>query len=347
MISEGVMVRDAATRGDVVQDGLWNDVHALEYSEKLYDSAHKGWRNVYVSAQIEEPGKIELEPIPHLFVGLVRAGVSNASYRTADMGGSVILRGGLLGLVAPHQALSFGLGKRLHTTHLYLNGSFVRRVVGEIYDGIPTALNIRSKVGFDDPLLEELVNAIAEAAEMNLPVSERYIDQLAKAAICEIARRHSNAPYLPSRSSRPEQLGRKEFAAFLDLIESKMDQKITLAQMAEGSGLTPGHFARVFKASTGGTPYQYLLNARVQRARHLLTSTTLPIMQIALQCGFADHVHFTRVFSRTTGQSPAAFRKASSMTAGPGVDMANGSSRFSPGRASEKPEMDSGYLPSV
>ncbi|MBV8972862.1 MAG: helix-turn-helix transcriptional regulator [Sphingomonadaceae bacterium] len=95
----------------------------------------------------------------------------------------------------------------------------------------------------------------------------------------------------------------------LEFIESDLDQAITLADMARVAGLSPFHFARMFKLTTGETPYRYVRARRLDRARTLLAKTSLPLAEIALACGFANQSHFTVAFGRLIGLSPGQYRR--------------------------------------
>ncbi|MEM1309361.1 MAG: helix-turn-helix transcriptional regulator, partial [Cyanobacteria bacterium P01_H01_bin.153] len=59
----------------------------------------------------------------------------------------------------------------------------------------------------------------------------------------------------------------------------------------------------------GVSPYRYLLQQRVERAKQLLEQRSLPISTIALDCGFANQTHLTKVFRQLTGITPKAYRK--------------------------------------
>jgi AraC-like DNA-binding protein len=67
-------------------------------------------------------------------------------------------------------------------------------------------------------------------------------------------------------------------------------------------------FNRMFKASFGCTPCQYVKRMRVARAQNLMVISTSPLSQIALECGFADQDHFSNCFRKVVGQRPAAWR---------------------------------------
>jgi transcriptional regulator GlxA family with amidase domain len=78
--------------------------------------------------------------------------------------------------------------------------------------------------------------------------------------------------------------------------------------LAELVGLSVFHFARAFRRSAGVSPHRFLLQSRVERVKHLLVETELPIVQIAILAGFADQSHCTRQFRKIAGITPGMFR---------------------------------------
>jgi AraC family transcriptional regulator len=74
--------------------------------------------------------------------------------------------------------------------------------------------------------------------------------------------------------------------------------------------LSPFHFAREFRSSTGRTAYQYLLDQRIERAKHLLKHRSWQVHEIAQMTGFHSPVNFVRTFRQRVGQTPGAWRKA-------------------------------------
>jgi AraC family transcriptional regulator len=94
-----------------------------------------------------------------------------------------------------------------------------------------------------------------------------------------------------------------------EMMRSRLDQAVPLAELARALSLSPSHFARAFKQTTGQPPHRWLLDQRIDKAKQLLSGTTLSLGEIALVCGFADQSHFTRMFSRVTNFSPGAWRR--------------------------------------
>lgn len=93
-------------------------------------------------------------------------------------------------------------------------------------------------------------------------------------------------------------------------IDSHLDDDLTLAQIAESLCVSPHHFAHVFKRAVGIAPHKYVIRRRVERAKELLDTTDLPIVEIALSVGCANQSHFSAMFHRFTGLTPHSYRAA-------------------------------------
>jgi AraC family transcriptional regulator len=94
----------------------------------------------------------------------------------------------------------------------------------------------------------------------------------------------------------------------VEFITDNLHHDLHLAEIASVVRLSPFRFARLFKAATGQSQYQYLLEQRLRRAKDFLRSGGLPIAEIAAQVGFPDHAHFSRTL-RERGVSPIAWRE--------------------------------------
>jgi AraC-like DNA-binding protein len=92
-------------------------------------------------------------------------------------------------------------------------------------------------------------------------------------------------------------------------IEANLSEKVGPQDLASLARLSTSHFARAFRATVGKSPYAYLIHRRIERTKEMMLETDLPLVQIALDCGLADQAHFTRLFTRIVGISPAAWRR--------------------------------------
>ncbi|NEQ53419.1 MAG: helix-turn-helix transcriptional regulator [Leptolyngbya sp. SIO3F4] len=92
------------------------------------------------------------------------------------------------------------------------------------------------------------------------------------------------------------------------IIDAHLGQEIRLNDLAQQVDMSQFHFGRLFKQSLEVSPYQYLLQQRVEKVKQLLKQTDKPIADIALSCGFNSHSHLNRKFRQLTGTTPKAYR---------------------------------------
>jgi AraC-like DNA-binding protein len=94
----------------------------------------------------------------------------------------------------------------------------------------------------------------------------------------------------------------------LAFIAENIEEEITLDDMAKIARMSVCYFARMFKQSVGTSPYQFVLEQRIDYGKYLLTQTDLPLVEIALRCGCANQSHFTTVFKQLLGVTPKRYR---------------------------------------
>lgn len=92
-------------------------------------------------------------------------------------------------------------------------------------------------------------------------------------------------------------------------LEEHLCQDVSLETLGELTGYHPLYLQRIFKQHTGRTPHGHLTALRLQKAKELLLATTLPVSQVAQQCGYSSVSHFTSLFKNSTGFPPLTYRK--------------------------------------
>jgi len=93
-------------------------------------------------------------------------------------------------------------------------------------------------------------------------------------------------------------------------VHDNLHRELRLAELSGLVHMSPYHFARLFKQSTGVSPHRFLVQRRIEQARALLEARTLPIAEIARSVGFRTPSHFTTTFRRVTGITPSVYRSA-------------------------------------
>jgi len=93
-------------------------------------------------------------------------------------------------------------------------------------------------------------------------------------------------------------------------IQDNVERELPLAELSAVVHMSPYHFARLFKSSTGLSPHRFVVRHRIDQAQALLADQTVPIVVIARSVGFRTASHFTTTFRRFTGVTPSTYRSS-------------------------------------
>jgi AraC family transcriptional regulator len=153
-----------------------------------------------------------------------------------------------------------------------------------------------------DPALQHIAMALRVAVQTGDALDHMYGEGLSTALAAHLLREYGAAVPRPKR-----QYGRlpcQKLARAVEYIQDKLDADLTVFGIAQAVDMSPDHFTRLFKKSTGQTPYQYVVEARVRKAKELLTTGKFNISEAASHVGFVDQSHLTRHFKRVFGLPP-------------------------------------------
>lgn len=159
----------------------------------------------------------------------------------------------------------------------------------------------------EDPLINHLGLALLAEAQSGGAGGAFYAETLGYTLAIHLLRHYSTVPAQPTFTGG---LSGSRLRRVREFINEHLDRDLTLAEMAAVAGLSPYHFARAFKRSTGRTPQQYMIERRIERAKQLLAKSELPIVEISASTGFKNQSHFTTTFRRLTAMTPKAYRIA-------------------------------------
>ena len=159
-------------------------------------------------------------------------------------------------------------------------------------------------IRFTDERMAPLMKLLADAVPDPDPSSHLYGDALVTALAVRFLGRND-----PGGTRSRARLSPLQLRDALGFLEAHLPSRVELSTLAALAGLSPSHYNRAFKASTGLAPYQWQLQARIERAQSLLLESTRSMEDIAEATGFADAVHFGRTFRKLIGATPSAWRK--------------------------------------
>jgi len=159
-----------------------------------------------------------------------------------------------------------------------------------------------------DDVFKHLALALLPALREPDQANKLFVDHAWRAVTAYLARSYGALRSAPA--SRRGGLAPWQERRAKEMLLADLSGNLTLPDLARACRLSCSHFSQAFRMSVGCPPHQWLLVKRVERAKHLLLNTSRSLSDIALETGFSDQSHFTRVFAQRVSSSPAAWRRA-------------------------------------
>jgi AraC family transcriptional regulator len=193
-----------------------------------------------------------------------------------------------------------------HCLHFYVRRDTLERLADE--HGARRIETLSWPHGVVDETVSHLGSALLPALERPECAGKLFLDHVVLALNTHFAYAYGGMRAAP-------RAGRGGLASWQErrckeLMNAHLSDQISLGELAKQCRLSISHFARAFRQSTGESPHRWLLKRRVETAKELLLSSELGISEIALDCGFTDQSHLTRVFSIMVGAPPGVWRRS-------------------------------------
>lgn len=188
-----------------------------------------------------------------------------------------------------------------------LANQLIQSVAAETLEQDPARIELLPEWQVRSPQIEAIGIMLLTELQQSASANRLYIDSLANVLAIHLLRHH--ATKTPRLKIYEGGLPQRQLIQVLDYIDAHLDRDIKLADLSQLLDTSQFHFSRLFKQSVGLSPYQYLMQQRIERAKQLLKHTDRLIMEIALDCGFNSHSQLSKQFRQLTGTTPKAYRK--------------------------------------
>ncbi|SEN11125.1 AraC-type DNA-binding protein [Luteibacter sp. UNCMF331Sha3.1] len=181
----------------------------------------------------------------------------------------------------------------------------------------PVAGLMRPPLGARDEILHSLALAMLPALARPDEANSLFIDHVTRAFHAHVTRTYGGAAR--ESDGRRQALACWQARVATELMDSRLDGKVSVRDLAVACNLSISHFSRAFVQTFGMPPHRWLIARRIDHAKALIRSGSLPLAQIATASGFATQSHFTRVFTSVVGASPSRWGRLSNPHAAPGL----------------------------
>jgi AraC family transcriptional regulator len=273
----------------------------------ILSSQNQGWGNILIEQFQPPPGEckvhsstdhticLSLSPRPvHLFQ--VKGGRSYSSlYRKGDIS------------FTPAQMPFFARWEEKDNyLQIRIASRFIQQVARETLAKNSDSLELMPEFRMRNSHIEAIALMLLQELQADHISSTLYVESLANILAVHLIRQHSTAQANPPIYEGG--LSQYQLQQVLNYIQDALDQDIKLADLAALLDMSQFHFSTLFKQAIGTSPYQYLLQQRIERAKQLLKQTDQSIVEIAFLCGFNSHSHLSKQFRQLTGTTPRQYR---------------------------------------
>lgn len=280
----------------------------------LADSVALHWSGLYVRRflchRVVDWFLVPATPEPLISCGLA----GSAEFREREVGEAWVTRPIRPGHIfvtrskTPYEvSFSSPVGEELEIVQVHIAVDHYLAALEAAYPGKTEEVEVIDFSGRDEALAH-LCFACAEMLSAQTSGKCRRI-----AALAQLLTSYLVEKYIAAADAKPDFHGGLpiwQLRKVEDHVSEHLAEEISVETLAELVELSPFHFSRVFKQTTGLSPLQFVTRQRITRAQQLIRETSRSLIQVALEVGYTSPSHFTKVFRRVTGVTPIAFRNS-------------------------------------
>jgi AraC family transcriptional regulator len=174
-------------------------------------------------------------------------------------------------------------------------------------ESVQREIELIPQLSIDDPVIQQLALALKTEIQTGCMSGRLYGESLGTALATRLVQNYAVSK--PSLEFKANGLPQSQLERVIEYMKVNLTQDLSILDLATLISMSESHFSRSFKQSVGIAPHQYLMQQRVERAKQLLERQVGSISDIALDCGFANQTHLTKIFRKMTGVTPKAYQK--------------------------------------
>ena len=168
-----------------------------------------------------------------------------------------------------------------------------------------SSIELQSAIAQSDILIKSI--ALNIKVELESQTSDRvYVESLFQALLMHLIKNYCTKEYSPTQVTAGLPPYRLKQA--IDYIDRHLDTNIKIKDVAKSIGISQYYFCRLFRQSTGITPYRYVIQQRILKAKALIGENQLSLLDIAIECGFSSQSQMTNHFRKLVGTTPKIYR---------------------------------------
>lgn len=278
-----------------------------------------GWPNVIIHSKVQQIYRPEIKGPLSIFVNLSGQSfckVNNHRARIDDQFYFISNQQEHYDLIVDHskptETFNIHFGEYFSEEVFFSLVNPADQLLNAPFEKSQSTINFYNKLYPRDAYFNQILQNIALSSQLGSD-AELYQEEQLQNLLVYLLQTHrqvlKQVARLPSVKAGTKIEIYRRLSYVLDYIHSHFERNIQLEELAQVACLSKYHFLRLFKMAFRGTPYQYLSQVRLEKAKELLKTTRLPIHQIALLTGFENSSSFSRLFRQKLKVYPSQYRQ--------------------------------------
>lgn len=273
----------------------------------MRSSESQGWKNIVVEEFYQSPGEGKYEhPTDHTICISLNHRPSRLLQAVDDRQHTSPCIHGDICIVPAGLPFFWRWTQEDRYLRIRLASHFLQQIAESTTEIASDDIQLLPEFRVRHPQIEQLGMMLLTEIKHGGVAGTLYIESLTNALTVNLLRSYSAGQTCVTEYDGG--LSDRQLLQVTDYINDCLGQDIKLSNLAELLQMSEFQFSRRFKRSLGITPHQYVLQKRLERAKQLLKDTELPVMEIAMICGFSSHSHLGKLIRQQTGMSPKAYR---------------------------------------
>ncbi|MEM8674162.1 MAG: AraC family transcriptional regulator [Cyanobacteria bacterium P01_G01_bin.67] len=260
-----------------------------------------------VDHHLEPPDEIENETTKHHILAYLLSDFSPRQVtRIADQEYDGVQRRGDIWL-KPRDSSGFWHWENTDECLIFaINPAFLRQIATETNCLNPDKIEVLPLANTRDPALDLMAGQFLQEIYYGELGNRLYIESLANIFAVNLLRNH--CAFSATFNEYSDGLPPFKLKQAISYIHDHLNETIKLKDIADLLDISQYYFCRLFRDSTGVSPYRYVIQQRVDKAKKLMAKSNLPLSDIAFECGFSSQSQMTQHFSKLVGVTPKKYR---------------------------------------